>query len=666
MGVYRGGSGGNKRTVRILLVGDPGVGKTSLILSLVSEEFPEEVPPKCEEITIPADVTPEQVPTNIVDYNAVEQSDETLEAEMRKAHVVCVVYSAPDKECLDRVISHWLPLIRECCSEPRDNDDSGNSSHATKPVVLVGNKVDLVETSTIDNVVTIMEDFPEVESCIECSAKTLKNISEMFYYAQKAVLHPTSPLFVMENQDLTEPCKQALIRIFKVCDIDGDGLLNDYELNHFQRRCFNAPLQPQVLDEVKAVLQHNVPNGIENDSVTLKGFLFLHILFIQRGRNETTWAVLRKFGYDENLEVSREYLYPQLKVPSTSSTELSHRGSRFLSHLFDRHDKDRDGALSPKELANVFSACPNGLSPWANGRNSCDIVPTNEMGWLTHHGWICHWTLLCLTNHLKYLEYLAYLGYNIHENDSQLTAIQVTREKRLDLAKKQTSRNVFTCHVIGPQGSGKTVFCQSFIKDDPQKVFDESPRYCVNTVQVYGQEKFLVLRDVEVRQLTDPLMPDEVNCDVACLLYDTCDDKSFEYIARIYIKYFAQSSIPVLIVATKSDLEDIRQDYVLQPDQFCEKYKLLPPQRFASGSKNIMGDSIRDVYVKLATMAAFPRFQAAWILFYKHSHLKYFGLSPDEPLLWWKAGLGLAAASVLGYFVMKIFSSNNTSSPRFR
>lgn len=59
----------NSRLVRILLVGDQGVGKTSLILSLVSEEFPEEVPPKAEEITIPADVTPEQVPTNIVDFS---------------------------------------------------------------------------------------------------------------------------------------------------------------------------------------------------------------------------------------------------------------------------------------------------------------------------------------------------------------------------------------------------------------------------------------------------------------------------------------------------------------------------------------------------------------------------------------------------------------------
>lgn len=51
-----------------------------------------------------------------------------------------------------------------------------------------------------------MEDFPEVESCVECSAKTLHNISEMFYYAQKAVLHPTAPLYVMEDQDVSVKC----------------------------------------------------------------------------------------------------------------------------------------------------------------------------------------------------------------------------------------------------------------------------------------------------------------------------------------------------------------------------------------------------------------------------------------------------------------------------
>lgn len=151
-------SSSHRRHVRILLVGDQGVGKTSLILSLVSEEFPEDVPTKAEEITIPADVTPEQVPTNIVDYSgklpircigvlfaesinlwlATEQSDETLAEEIQKAHVVCVVYSVECDESLDRITTHWLPVIRECSGEQR------------KPVVLVGNKIDLIDYSTID------------------------------------------------------------------------------------------------------------------------------------------------------------------------------------------------------------------------------------------------------------------------------------------------------------------------------------------------------------------------------------------------------------------------------------------------------------------------------------------------------------------------------------
>ena len=48
-------AGSGRSEVRILLVGDRNVGKTSLILSLVSEEFPIDVPAKAEEITIPGD-----------------------------------------------------------------------------------------------------------------------------------------------------------------------------------------------------------------------------------------------------------------------------------------------------------------------------------------------------------------------------------------------------------------------------------------------------------------------------------------------------------------------------------------------------------------------------------------------------------------------------------
>nr|CAD7460908.1 unnamed protein product [Timema tahoe] len=629
---------GSRRSVRILLVGERGVGKTSLILSLVSEEFPEDVPLKAEEITIPADVTPEQVPTNIVDYSgkttinatlAAEQSDDALADEIQRAHVICVVYSVDDDDTLDKVTTRWLPFIRECIS------------HTRCPVILVGNKVDLVEFSTIEAVFDIMEDFPEIESCVECSAKTLKNISEMFYYAQKAVLHPTLPLYVMEQQDLTEGCKKALVRIFKICDVDNDDLLNDTELNAFQRRCFNAPLQPQVLEDVKAVLKKNLTDGIADECITLKGFLFLHCLFIQRGRNETTWAVLRKFGYNDNLQITKEYLHPSIRVPAGCTTELSLKGQHFVSTLFERYDKDRDGALSPAEVNNLFTPCPAPL--W--GPDFHRTVATNSQGWITQQGFMCQWVLVTLLDLNRALEYLAYLGYIVSDTENQVTAIQVTREKRLDLAKKQTSRNVYQCHVIGPKGSGKSMFCRSFIGHSLENTFTPelvgNPQCTVNCVQVYGQEKYLVLRDIDVRNVSDPLMPSEVQCDVACLVYDISNPKSFEYSARIYLKYFAESKIPVLIVANKSDQEEQRQEYLLQPAAFCSRHKLPPPHLFTASNK-----VKRDVFVKLATMAAFP-------------HLKQLNLLHGDTAVWWKAGLGLAAATAVGFLVVKVLKNDN-------
>ena len=56
----------------------------------------------------------------------------------------------------------------------------------------------------------------------------------MFYYAQKAVLHPTAPLFDQELQILKPRCVRALKRIFILCDNDRDGALSDAELNDFQ------------------------------------------------------------------------------------------------------------------------------------------------------------------------------------------------------------------------------------------------------------------------------------------------------------------------------------------------------------------------------------------------------------------------------------------------
>lgn len=55
-------------------------------------------------------------------------------------------------------------------------------------MLLVANKSDKEnDSSNIDKMVPIMNEFHEIETVVECSAKIMKNVSEIFFYAQKAV-----------------------------------------------------------------------------------------------------------------------------------------------------------------------------------------------------------------------------------------------------------------------------------------------------------------------------------------------------------------------------------------------------------------------------------------------------------------------------------------------
>ncbi|XP_054429122.1 mitochondrial Rho GTPase 1 isoform X1 [Pteronotus mesoamericanus] len=579
-----------KKDVRILLVGEPRVGKTSLIMSLVSEEFPEEVPPRAEEITIPADVTPERVPTHIVDYSEAEQSDEQLHQEISQANVICIVYAVNNKHSIDKVTSRWIPLINE-----RTDKDS------RLPLILVGNKSDLVEYSSMETILPIMNQYTEIETCVECSAKNLKNISELFYYAQKAVLHPTGPLYCPEEKEMKPACIKALTRIFKISDQDNDGTLNDAELNFFQRICFNTPLAPQALEDVKNVVRKHISDGVADSGLTLKGFLFLHTLFIQRGRHETTWTVLRRFGYDDDLDLTPEYLFPLLKIPPDCTTELNHHAYLFLQSTFDKHDLDRDCALSPDELKDLFKVFP--YIPWGPDVNN--TVCTNEKGWITYQGFLSQWTLTTYLDVQRCLEYLGYLGYSIlTEQESQASAITITRDKKIDLQKKQTQRNVFRCNVIGMKNCGKSGVLQALLGRNlmrQKKIRDDHKSYyAINTVYVYGQEKYLLMHDISESEF---LTEAEIICDVVCLVYDVSNPRSFEYCARIFKQHFMDSRIPCLIIAAKSDLHEVKQEYSISPADFCRKHKMPPPQAFTCNTADAPS---KDIFVKLTTMAMYP------------------------------------------------------------
>uniref|UniRef100_A0A671LI21 Mitochondrial Rho GTPase n=1 Tax=Sinocyclocheilus anshuiensis TaxID=1608454 RepID=A0A671LI21_9TELE len=577
-----------KRDVRILLLGEPKVGKTSLIMSLVGEEFPELVPLRAEEITIPADVTPEKVPTHIVDYSG--------------ANVVCVVYDVTQEETIDKIRTKWIPLV------------NGGAEKGSKiPIILVGNKSDLRSGSSMESILPIMNQFSEIETCVECSAKNLKNISELFYYAQKAVLHPTAPLYDPEDKQLKLQCVRALSRIFSISDQDNDHILSDAELNCFQKLCFGNPLAPQALEDVKTVVWKNTSDGVQDNGLTLNGFLFLNTLFIQRGRHETTWTILRKFGYDDTLDLTDDYLYPPLRVSVGCTTELNHLGHQFLQKLFDKYDEDKDSALSPAELKNLFSVLP--YMPW--GPEVYSNVSLSDDNYISQHGYFCQWMLSAYLDVHRCLEHLGYLGYPIlMERESQTSAITVTREKALDLEKRQTQRTVFLCKVIGPRGTGKTDFLQAFL-------------------HLFVILLYKILHEVDVE--TEFLKTADAACDVACLMYDVSDPDSFNYCASIYKQHYMDRGIPCVVVGSKADLIEVKQHHGMSPSEFCYKHRLPSPLHFST----LLTHTHTHIYSKLTWAAMYP-------------HLN--GSDMSSTSFWLRVTLGATIAAMLGFALYRAFS----------
>uniref|UniRef100_A0A4W5K0Z2 Mitochondrial Rho GTPase n=1 Tax=Hucho hucho TaxID=62062 RepID=A0A4W5K0Z2_9TELE len=587
----------------------------SLIMSLVGEEFPEHVPLRAEEINIPADVTPEKVPTHIVDYSGEAlrtQWPNTLNPPLTLLLYSCFVIMF--YALIFQIRTKWIPLVNV-------------------PIILVGNKSDLRSGSSMETILPIMNQFSEIESCVECSAKNLKNISEMFYYAQKAVVHPTDPLYDPEDKQLKPMCVRALSHIFSISDQDHDHVLSDSELNFLTecvcavppKSCFGNPLAPQALEDVKTVVWKNTSDGVQDNGLTLNGFLFLNTLFIQRGRHETTWTILRMFGYDDSLELMDDYLYPQLRLPMGCTTEL-----------FDKYDEDKDSALSPAELKNLFSVFP--YMPW--GTDVYTAISTTDEGYISNHGYMCKWTLSGNLDIHHCLECLGYLSYPIlTQQNTQTTAVTVTREKAVGLEKGQTQRSVFLCKVIGPRGTGKSAFFQVFLGRNTAREEHSTGAfsfYTINTVQVSNQEKFLILYEVDVE--TEFLKASDTACDVACLMYDTNDPHSFDYCASIYKQHYMDSSIPCVVVASKADLPVVRQLHGMTPAEFCNKHRLPPPLPFSGLS---LDSTSKNIYTKLAWAAMFP-------------HLNDSDMRNTS--FWLRVTLGAAVVTVLGFAIYRAFA----------
>lgn len=562
----------SKKEVRIVLVGSEGVGKSSIITALISETFQEKVAPVVPPLTIPPEVTSEKITTHIIDTSSRPSDYPSVEEEIRQADCVIVVYAVDDQTSFSKVKEFWLPEIRRIRM-----DNTNESNDQLPPVVLVGNKID-VRGSQITNdffeseIKPIMNEFREVESCVECSAKRVLHIHEVFFFSKKAILYPTSVLFDHSENKLKPRCVNALKRIFHLSDRDKDDELNDHELGLFQEKCFGVPLQPSEITAVKQVIQAAIPEGVTSTGLKLVGFLYLHRIFIQKGKSEATWSVLRKFGYGDNLKLREDYLNPPMNVKESQTVELSTAGYKFFTSLFKQFDKDQDGALSHTELENLFSFVSPGI-PW--GKQFTENAVTNEQSFLTLQGFLAQWSMTTLLDYKTTLQYLAYLGF---DDDTRL-ALTIQKRRKSGINK----RNVFLTYVFGSQECGKTNFLRKFLGKSFEDKPSESGNLSVcNTVYVDKIEKYIVLQEFEDEKAIINSEEKMSKCDLCCFLYDSHNPKSFAYVASLQQQIFDNNyEVPSLYFATKADLGPVKQSYSISPEEYC-KQQHLPQPKFIS------------------------------------------------------------------------------------
>ena len=171
----------------------------------------------------------------------MNKNEQELSKEIEKSNVICLVYSICDDHSKEHLATYWLPKIIEIeealckqeilTSTPFNSNLTANELTTTtrtqtdgtnvviddfhqqqnksfqfnetkcfrRPIILVANKSDTTPNSNIpiqDSFIQrLVSANSQIESYVYCSAKNLKNVPEVFYYAQKSVLYPTLPVY---------------------------------------------------------------------------------------------------------------------------------------------------------------------------------------------------------------------------------------------------------------------------------------------------------------------------------------------------------------------------------------------------------------------------------------------------------------------------------------
>lgn len=141
---------------------------------------------------------------------------------------------------------------------------------------------------------------------MECSPKVYLNLIDVIASAQRTVLYPINPLYDSIEKKLKPDYQKALLRIFRICDKNGDGIMDDQDLIDLQKEVYDQDLSKTHITAIKqTIVSDDWDEAQVMKGINFEAFSNLMKKFIQKMKGQTSWKLLKHFGYDSNLQLKR-------------------------------------------------------------------------------------------------------------------------------------------------------------------------------------------------------------------------------------------------------------------------------------------------------------------------------------------------------------------------